>query len=267
MRGQYISFSPLVILRYYGLENTETDNFEAATTNLHEVVTSICQGFDHWPEGSSTLDYKSLLPEVHTLDKMVSANILPTTHTSTVTMERARLLHWLQHKTLNIGNYIFCNVWHIRNKRRCLAFPSLITGLCEMQGIDLSHEMTTVKRTMQIDRIGIRSSEVHMNRKMEQSTLGPRGGKGILTNEPEPAEDESMDEDRPQAATEPTLASISLELCEWRNSHAELEAQIHGIREAQVQEAESRRREHEAISGQLSQILGYFSLYPPPPPQ
>ncbi|KAL2534225.1 Uncharacterized protein Adt_07576 [Abeliophyllum distichum] len=150
MRGQYISFSPLVILRYYGLENTETDNFEAATTNLHEVVTSICQGFDHWPEGSITLDYKSLLPEVRTLDKMVSANILPTTHTST----------------------------------------------------------------------------------MEQSTLGPRGGKGILTNEPEPAEDESMDEDRPQAATEPTLASISLELREWRNSHAELEAQIRGIRES-----------------------------------
>ncbi|KAL2510444.1 putative S-locus lectin protein kinase family protein [Abeliophyllum distichum] len=142
MRGQYIPFSPLAILRYYGLDNTETDILQAPNTNLQEVVTSICQGIDHWPDGSSTLNYKCLLPEVRTLDKMVSANILPTTHTSTVTMERARLLHWLQTKTLNIGNYIFSNVWHIRNNRRCLAFPSLITGLCEMYGIDLSHEIT-----------------------------------------------------------------------------------------------------------------------------
>ncbi|KAL2531949.1 Integrase catalytic domain-containing protein [Abeliophyllum distichum] len=44
MRGQYIPFSPLAILRYYGLDNTETYIFQAATTNLHEVVASICQG-------------------------------------------------------------------------------------------------------------------------------------------------------------------------------------------------------------------------------
>ncbi|KAL2518186.1 putative S-locus lectin protein kinase family protein [Abeliophyllum distichum] len=144
MRGQ-------TILCYYGLDNMETDIFQAANTNLHEVIISICQGIDHWPDGSSTLDYKSLLPQVRTLDKMVSANLLPTTHTSTVTMERALLLHWLQTKTLNISNYIFCNVWHIRNNRRCLAFPSLITGLCALHDIDLSHEITTVKRIMQID--------------------------------------------------------------------------------------------------------------------
>ncbi|KAL2525293.1 Uncharacterized protein Adt_10347 [Abeliophyllum distichum] len=142
MRGQYIPFSPLAILRYYELDNTETDILQAPNTNLQEVVTSICQGIDHWPDGSSTLNYNCLLPQVRTLDKMVSANILPTTHTSTVNMERARLLHWLQTKTLNIGNYIFANVLHIRNNRRCLAFPSLITGLCEMYGIDLSHEIT-----------------------------------------------------------------------------------------------------------------------------
>ncbi|KAL2480474.1 putative S-locus lectin protein kinase family protein [Abeliophyllum distichum] len=110
MRGQYIPFSLLAILRYYRLDNTENDIFQAATTNLHEVVTSICQGIDHWPDGSITLNYKCLLPQVRTLDKMVSANLLPTTHTSTVTMERARLLHWLQTKTLNIVDYIFCNV-------------------------------------------------------------------------------------------------------------------------------------------------------------
>ncbi|KAL2454178.1 putative S-locus lectin protein kinase family protein [Abeliophyllum distichum] len=146
MQGQYIPFSPLAILSYYGLDNMETDIFQAPNTNLHEVVTSICQGIDHWLDGSSTLNYKCLLPQVHTLDKMVSANILPTTHTSTVTMERARLLHWLQTKTLNICNYIFCNVWHIRNNQICLAFPSLITGICEMYGMDLSHEITQVKR-------------------------------------------------------------------------------------------------------------------------
>ncbi|KAL2506253.1 putative S-locus lectin protein kinase family protein [Abeliophyllum distichum] len=128
MRGQYILFSPLTILRYYGLDNMETDIFEAANTNPDEVVISICQGIDYWPNGSSTLDYKSLLPQVRTLDKMVSANLLPTTHTSTVTMEHARLLHWLQTKILNIGNYIFGNVWHIRNNQRCLAFLSFITG-------------------------------------------------------------------------------------------------------------------------------------------
>ncbi|KAL2479462.1 Integrase catalytic domain-containing protein [Abeliophyllum distichum] len=42
MRGQYISFPPLAILRYYELDNTENNIFQAATTNLHEVVTSIC---------------------------------------------------------------------------------------------------------------------------------------------------------------------------------------------------------------------------------
>ncbi|KAL2511886.1 putative S-locus lectin protein kinase family protein [Abeliophyllum distichum] len=110
MRGQYIPLSLLAILRYYRLDNTENDIFQAATTNLYEVVTSICQGIDHWPDGSSTLNYKCLLPQVRTLDKMVSANLLPTTHSSMVTMERARLLHWLQTKTLNIGYYIFCNV-------------------------------------------------------------------------------------------------------------------------------------------------------------
>ncbi|KAL2512050.1 hypothetical protein Adt_17650 [Abeliophyllum distichum] len=93
MRGQYIPFFSLAILWYYGLHNTETDIFQAATINPHEVVASICQGIDHWPNGNSTLDYKSLLPEVCTLDKMVSANLLPTTHTSTLTIERARLLH------------------------------------------------------------------------------------------------------------------------------------------------------------------------------
>ncbi|KAL2504736.1 Integrase catalytic domain-containing protein [Abeliophyllum distichum] len=36
MRGQYIPFSPLAILRYYGLDNTENDIFQAATTNLHK---------------------------------------------------------------------------------------------------------------------------------------------------------------------------------------------------------------------------------------
>ncbi|KAL2466496.1 Uncharacterized protein Adt_42347 [Abeliophyllum distichum] len=108
MRGQYIPLSPLAILQYYELDNTETDILQAPNTNLQEVVTSICQGIDHWPDGSSTLNYKCLLPQVRTLDKMVSANILPTRHTSMVTMERARLLHWLQTKTLNIGNYLQC---------------------------------------------------------------------------------------------------------------------------------------------------------------
>ncbi|KAL2542428.1 Integrase catalytic domain-containing protein [Abeliophyllum distichum] len=77
MRGQYIPFSPLVILRYYGLDDTENDVFEAATTNLDEVVTSICQGIDHWPDGRSTLNYKTLLPQVRTLDKMVSVQPSP----------------------------------------------------------------------------------------------------------------------------------------------------------------------------------------------
>ncbi|KAL2505342.1 putative S-locus lectin protein kinase family protein [Abeliophyllum distichum] len=144
MRGQYIPFSSLAILRYYGLDNTETHIFQVATTNLHEVVVSICQGIDRWPDGSNTLHYKCLLPEECTLEKMVSANLIPTTHTSTVTVKQARLLHWLQTKTLNIGNYIFCNVLHIRNNRRCLAFSSLITGLCEMYGIDLFYEITRV---------------------------------------------------------------------------------------------------------------------------
>ncbi|KAL2480470.1 putative S-locus lectin protein kinase family protein [Abeliophyllum distichum] len=148
MRGQYIPFSPLAILRYYRLNNTENDIFQAATTNLLEVVTFICQGIDHWPDGSITLNYKCLLPQVRTLDKMVSSNLLPTTHTSTVTMEWARLLHWLQTKTINIGDYIFYNVWYIRNNRRCLTFPLLMTEICEMYGIDLSHETTRVKRTM-----------------------------------------------------------------------------------------------------------------------
>ncbi|KAL2525878.1 putative S-locus lectin protein kinase family protein [Abeliophyllum distichum] len=64
MRGQYIPFSPMAILRYYGLDNMEADIFHVAHTNLHEVVPSICHGIDHWPDGSSTLDYKSLLPQV-----------------------------------------------------------------------------------------------------------------------------------------------------------------------------------------------------------
>ncbi|KAL2481167.1 putative S-locus lectin protein kinase family protein [Abeliophyllum distichum] len=64
MRGQYILFSPLTILRYYRLDNMETDVFEAANTNPDEVVISICQGIDHWPNGSSTLDYKILLLQV-----------------------------------------------------------------------------------------------------------------------------------------------------------------------------------------------------------
>ncbi|KAL2525203.1 putative S-locus lectin protein kinase family protein [Abeliophyllum distichum] len=205
MRGQYIPFSPLVILRYYGLDDTENDIFEAATTNLNEVVTSICQGIHHWPEGRSTLNYKTLLPQVRTLDKMVSANLLPTTHTSTVTMEQARLLHWLRHKTLDIGNYIFCNVWHIRNNRRCLDFPSLITGICEMSGIDLSHETTRVKRTMQIDRIGIRSSELHMTRNVASSSQGPIGGQGNVHGETEPAQDNLMAEDLHDTVTETNL--------------------------------------------------------------
>ncbi|KAL2504916.1 hypothetical protein Adt_20537 [Abeliophyllum distichum] len=267
MRGQYIPFSPLVILRYYGLDDMENDIFEAATTNLNDVVTSICQGIHHWPEGRSTLNYKTLLPQVRTLDKMVSANLLPTTHTSTVTMERARLLHWLRHKTLDIGNYIFCNVWHIRNNRRCLAFPSLITRICEMSGIDLSHETTRVKRTIQIDRIGIRSSELHMPRNVASSSQGPIGGQGNVHGETEPAQDNLMAEDLHDTVTEPTLASISHELRTWRTSHAVLEAQIREIRDAQVQEAESRRREYDALATQMTQLLGYFNLYPPPPPQ
>ncbi|KAL2540838.1 Uncharacterized protein Adt_01816 [Abeliophyllum distichum] len=267
MRGQYIPFSPLAILRYYELDNTETDILQAPNTNLQEVVTSICQGIDHWPDGSSTLNYNWLLPQVRTLDKMVSANILPTTHTSTVNMERARLLHWLQTKTLNIGNYIFANVLHIPNNRRCLAFPSLITGLCEMYGIDLSHEITRVKRTMQIDRIGIRSSEVHMTRNSERSSQGPVGGQSNVHGQPEPAQDDPMAEDLYQSGTEPTLAPNSNELHQWRTANAEIKAHIREIREAQVQEAESRRRDHDALSAQMTQLLGYFSLYPPPPPQ
>ncbi|KAL2512227.1 putative envelope-like protein [Abeliophyllum distichum] len=191
MRGQYIPFSPLAILRYYELDNTETDILPAPNTNLQEVVTSISQGIDHWPDGSSTLNYNCLLPQVRTLDKMVSANILPTTHTSTVNMEQARLLHWLQTKTLNIG-------------------------LCEMYGIDLSHEITRVKRTMQIDRIGIRSSELHMTRNSERRTQGPVGGQSNVPSQPEPAHDDPMVEDLYQSVTEPTLASISHELHQWR---------------------------------------------------
>ncbi|KAL2490569.1 putative S-locus lectin protein kinase family protein [Abeliophyllum distichum] len=202
MRGQYIPFSPLTILRYYGLENMETDVFEAANTNPDDLVISICQGIDHWPIGSSTLDYRNLLPQVRTLDKMVSANLLPTMHTSTVTMERARLLHWLQTKTLDIGNYIFANVCHIRGNRRCLAFPSLITGICELHGIDLSHEITTVKRTMQIDRIGIRSSELHMHRKQEQRTQGPIAGQGVLADDHASTHADPMAEDTTHRAAE-----------------------------------------------------------------
>ncbi|KAL2454703.1 putative S-locus lectin protein kinase family protein [Abeliophyllum distichum] len=230
MRGQYIPFSPLAILWYYELDNTETDILQAPNTNLQEVVTSICQGIDHWPDGSSTLNYNCLLPQVRTLDKMVSANILPTTHTSTVNMERARLLHWLQTKPLNIGNYIFANVLHIRNNRRCLAFPSLITGLCEI-------------------------------------SQGPIGGQSNVPGQPEPARDDPMAEDLYQSVTEPTLASISHKLHQWRTSNVEIKAHIREIREAQVQEVESRRREHDALSTQMTQLLGYFSLYLPPPPQ
>ncbi|KAL2491400.1 hypothetical protein Adt_27028 [Abeliophyllum distichum] len=42
MHGKYIPFSPLTILHYYGLDNMETDVFQAANTNPHEVVISIC---------------------------------------------------------------------------------------------------------------------------------------------------------------------------------------------------------------------------------
>ncbi|KAL2526318.1 hypothetical protein Adt_11372 [Abeliophyllum distichum] len=117
MREQYILFSPLAILRYYGLDNTETDIFQAATTNLHEVVASVCQGIDLWPDGSSTLHYKCLLPQVRTLDKM-----------------------------------------------------------------------------------------------------------GNLPGETEPAQDDPMAEDLHETVTEPTLASISHELIQWRTSQVELEA-------------------------------------------
>ncbi|KAL2460673.1 putative S-locus lectin protein kinase family protein [Abeliophyllum distichum] len=227
MRGQYIPFSPLTILRYYGLENMETDVFEAANTNPDDVVISICQGIDHWPIGSSTLDYRNLLPQ-------------------------------LQTKTLDIGNYIFANVRHIRGTRRCLAFPSLITGICELHGIDLSHEITTVKRTMQIDRIGIRSSELHMHRKQEQRTQGPIDGQGVLADDHASTHADPMAEDTTHTAAE---------LHQWRTAHATLEAQIREIRDAQVQEAETQRREHEALSSQMTQLLRYFHLYPPPPPQ
>ncbi|KAL2492721.1 putative S-locus lectin protein kinase family protein [Abeliophyllum distichum] len=264
VRGQYIPFSPMEILRYYGLEDMEADIFQATHTDPHEVATSLCHGIDHWPEGSSTLDYRSLLPQIRTLDKMVSANLLPTSHTSTVTMERARLLHWLQTKTLHLGNYIFCNIWHIRNNRRCLAFPSLITGICALNGIDLSQEITTVKRTMQIDRIGIRSSELHIARKLDHGTQDPLGGQDISAGVSGPALDDPMPEDPPPPATEPTLASISHD---WHASHAALEAQIREIRETQVHEIEVRRREHEVLSAQMAQLLSFFSLYPPPPPQ
>ncbi|KAL2526325.1 Integrase catalytic domain-containing protein [Abeliophyllum distichum] len=101
MRGQYIPFSPLAILCYYGLDNTETHIFEAATTNLHEVVASICQEIDHWPNGSNTLHYKCLLPQVRTLDKVVSANLLPTTHTSTNSKHKFRRFEKLKSKRLN----------------------------------------------------------------------------------------------------------------------------------------------------------------------
>ncbi|KAL2465557.1 Uncharacterized protein Adt_41408 [Abeliophyllum distichum] len=42
IRGQYIPLSSLAILRYYELDNTKTDIFQATTTNSHEVVVSIC---------------------------------------------------------------------------------------------------------------------------------------------------------------------------------------------------------------------------------
>ncbi|KAL2497418.1 putative S-locus lectin protein kinase family protein [Abeliophyllum distichum] len=160
VRGQYIPFSPMEILRYYGLDNMEADIFHTAHTNPHEVVTSLCHGIDHWPNGSSTLDYRSLLPQVRTLDKM------------------------------NIS----------------------------------------------------------------------AGVSGPALNNP-------MPEDPLPPATEPTLASISHELHEWHASHASLEVQIREIRETQVHEAEARRREHEVLSAQMTQLLGFFSLYSPPPPQ
>ncbi|KAL2532762.1 putative S-locus lectin protein kinase family protein [Abeliophyllum distichum] len=44
VRGQYIPFSPVEILRYYWLEDMEADIFDVAHTNPHEVATSLCHG-------------------------------------------------------------------------------------------------------------------------------------------------------------------------------------------------------------------------------
>ncbi|KAL2471478.1 putative S-locus lectin protein kinase family protein [Abeliophyllum distichum] len=164
VRGQYIPFSPMEILRYYGLEDMEADIFNAAHTDPHEVATSLC----HAPTFS--LQRIPLQSPWSGHAYFTSSRLKPST-SETISFAISGIF-------ATTGD-----VWH---------FPSLIIGICALNGIDLSHEITTVKCTMQIDRIGIRSSELHLARKLDHGTQDLPGGQDISASVSRPALDDPM---------------------------------------------------------------------------
>ena len=143
VRGKEVVFDWKAINAYYSLPNIDQDEYLEYTrehVDTTEIIEYLCKPGTTWKmtrvgihEEPSLFVARALNQRARVWLYFVSARMLPTTHVSEVTKERATLLYCLMSgRSIDVGHHLFsCIMASSRLPSARLYFPLLITGLCQ----------------------------------------------------------------------------------------------------------------------------------------
>ncbi|XP_027337828.1 uncharacterized protein LOC113851515 [Abrus precatorius] len=150
VRGKQVSFTPATIQRVLNIPLLQKQpgqlDFTAFSKQKEKdyqpILQAICIEGENWefdckmqPKNLTT---KHLLPPVKVWSIFVVSSFMPVIHTSTIVVKRAELIYAiLTGMPIHVGEVISSAMLEVlKRSRDSLAFPSLITMLCQDAGVD-----------------------------------------------------------------------------------------------------------------------------------
>lgn len=144
VRGKMVPFDRTTINRLYHLPDIEHDEYSTYAReelDLEQVILKLCRPGTQWKfRGHEALSFKT--SELSVTNKVwhsfICAKLLPVTHISDVTRERAILVYTIvTGKSIDVGRLVGQSIRHCRRASTTggLAHPSLITALCRQAGV------------------------------------------------------------------------------------------------------------------------------------
>ena len=170
VRNKTIDFSSSAINQYFGLPDIPNSEYASYRTqaNYDDICNTLCVPGSVWKmSGGSpkTLAGTSLTVEARAWQYFVCQKMMPATHFSDLTVDKAVLIYAiLRGMSIDAGRVIFDSIIHTVRNKLGLYFPSLITQLCLEAGVRHGPDEEAQYPTKPIDDrmlISLRRSRSH----------------------------------------------------------------------------------------------------------
>jgi hypothetical protein len=130
VRGKEVKFSPTIINRFLGIDESQCTDTELNYNQVCKVITA--NQVRVWPK-KGKIPAVMLFVKYAILNRIGAANWVPTTHSCDIATNMAKLIYSIGTKTkMNIGAFIFeLTLRHGKSEavKLPIAFPTLLTGI------------------------------------------------------------------------------------------------------------------------------------------